>query len=239
MSVPRLTAHASNGWSGRRSAAVAVFAAFLLLLMVWTLVGGGTTSSPMVESTGTAPEGDEATPSTDVADEEVEDLQTDLPLVTYEVHLARDPFDPVVPEPDPEPTAPDSDDPDAPQPDPDDPDAPPSDPSDPDAPPLDPGDPGPSQPGQPQPGEPAPGDPDTCFGDDEVVCNGHVVSLHEILLENGERVAIIQVDTTVYEVREGESFAQRFQLLAIGDNRVDALFGDVRFSLPIGERVLK
>ena len=166
---------------------------------------------------------DDVVPAQETTEEpEEDDLEDEvaepMPVVTYEIYLARDPFDPVVPEPvddttDPE--APDPDDPDAP--DPDDPDAP--DPDDPDA--------------------PDPDDPDRCVGDEEVVCNGEVVSLLDITTENGEAVAVVQVDTTVYEVRAGETFAQRYRLLSIDAEQVSALFGDSRFTLHLGERVMK
>ena len=182
---------------------------------------------------------DDVVPAQETTEEpEEDDLEDEvaepMPVVTYEIYLARDPFDPVVPEPvddttDPE--APDPDDPDAP--DPDDPDAP--DPDDPDAP--DPDDPVAPDPDDPD--APDPDDPDRCVGDEEVVCNGEVVSLLDITTENGEAVAVVQVDTTVYEVRAGETFAQRYRLLSIDAEQVSALFGDSRFTLHLGERVMK
>ena len=172
--------------------------------LLWT--GGDDAGPGELDDVVPAQETTEETEASDLEDEVAEQL----PVVTYEVYLARDPFDPVVPEP-----VDDTTDPEAP--DPDDPDAP--DPDDPDA--------------------PDPDDPDRCVGDEEVVCNGQVVSLLDITTENNETVAVVQVDTTVYEVREGETFAERYRLLSIDAEQVSALFGDSRFTLHLGERVMK
>ena len=144
-----------------------------------------------------------------------EEFLPDTLTVTYEIYLARDPFDPVVPEEEPEPAPTDPDDPDAP--DPDDPDAPAPDPDDPDAPAPD----------------------ERCEGEEEVVCNGHVVSLLEIDEVDGEQVATIQVDTTVYDVRTGERFAAHFNLLRIEGDRATIQFGDEIFHARLGDHVLK
>jgi hypothetical protein len=153
-----------------------------------------------------------------------------LPTVTYDVYLARDPFDPVIPEPvaaagETVQTQP-STEPDAAQPV-------GSDPTD-DA----------TQPGGDDVGDtPDDGaDPtDACRGDggEEVVCNGHVVTLQS-LTNGAEPLAVIQVDTVVYGVVPGQVFAERFQFLDVVDDRtVRLLYGDEVFRVSVGERVMK
>jgi hypothetical protein len=151
-----------------------------------------------------------------------------LPAVTYDVFLSRDPFDPVIPEPEPPAPADDGTQQvavtDAVQP----------------MPAPDPGDPtDPAQPGETVPdlvaGEPPTGD---CHGEDEVVCDGRVVTLAGV--ERGdEPTASIQVDTTVHEVRAGDVFAGYFQVRAIDGGCVSLLYGDDGFTLCEGDRVLK
>jgi hypothetical protein len=51
--------------------------------------------------------------------------------------------------------------------------------------------------------------------------------------------ASIQVDATVYNVREGEDFAGRFRLLSVSGNCATMLFGDDQFTLCEGEEILK
>lgn len=200
-------------------------------------------------------------------DDAVDDLDTDgevaiedevatgddvvaLPLRTVEVLLARDPFDPVVPSDiadladDGDPDAADPDDPAAPtdpdagtQPDPVDPDGPSA--------PVDPGDgarpgdpslpPGPATP--PGAGTP-PGTP-ACVGEQEVVCDGQVVTLVDVTTVNDEDIAVIQIDTNVYEVTRGQVFATYFQLRSIDGQCVSLLYGDDGFQLCAGDTVLK
>jgi len=147
----------------------------------------------------------------DVADAEA--AVTALPTVTYEVFLARDPFEPVVPE-------------------------------DVVVPASETGDSG----DQTQPGETDPDDPDNqstpptegCTGEDEVVCNGSVVTLVDVTTdEAGDPVAVIQVDSTIYEVARGEQFAGSYEVRAIDPPCVSLLFGDDGFQLCEGDRVLK
>jgi hypothetical protein len=68
-----------------------------------------------------------------------------------------------------------------------------------------------------------------------VVCDGRVVTLTEI---RGE-VAYVQVDSTVYEVRRGDVFAQYFVVRSIDGACVNLLYGDDGFRLCEGDRVLK
>ena len=208
-------------------AVLCLLALFVLGAAMW--LGSG---SDDLEGLPAALETDEATDGEDADDDAPEpepDAVEELPTVTYEIYLARDPFEPVRTPP-VEDTTDDNDtivvDPDDPT-DPDDPEAPtdptdPSDPSDPDA--------------------PRPPEEERCVGDEaEAVCDGQVVSLLDLTTETGEDMAVIQVDTTVYEVRAREVFAERFQLLSIdrAAGSVEYLFGDSRHRLRLGERTLK
>ena len=212
-------------------AVLASLAVAALLVMLVLVSSGDGAPVAMIPAADEDPE-PEAGP--DDAPDETEAPETDLeamPAVTYEIYLARDPFDPVVPEEEPtpaEPTPDDPDDPDAPVPDPDDPDAPSPAPSD--DPTIDPND---------DPATPRDPDRDRCMGDEELVCDGHVVSLMDIVTKDGERLAVLQVDSTIYEVREGEVFADRFKLLDIGQDEVRLQFGDDVRTVEHGEHVLK
>jgi hypothetical protein len=167
--------------------------------------------------------------------DEVEDAEVveELPLVTYEVFLDRDPFDPVVPEPVAETTATEdageATDPDG---------TAPADPADPAVTPVDGTDPDPNAPAPLPPA--APGPPVCTSGEQQIECNGRTVSLIEIRTDDaGQLVAIIQVDTTIYEVREGETFAGSFRVQSISDEGVLLQYGDDVEPLDVGERVLK
>lgn len=84
------------------------------------------------------------------------------------------------------------------------------------------------------------GDPGPCTGDDEVVCDGHVVTLVDVFLDgDGTPVAVVQVDSTLYEVRRGDTFGQNFQVISIDPPCVTLLYGDDAFTLCEGERTLK
>lgn len=78
-----------------------------------------------------------------------------------------------------------------------------------------------------------------CRGDDEVVCDGRVVTLIDVYVSGGEAVAVVQVDSTLYEVRRGDTFAQNFQVISIDPPCVTLLYGDDAFTLCEGERTLK
>ena len=142
---------------------------------------------------------------------------TTLPAVTYEIFLARDPFEPVVPEvvepvADPDPT---SD---------------PGDPNDPNR-PTDPGDGTPVVPREPS-------NP-RCVGDEELVCDGRVITLLDVTTISDQQVAVIQVGTTIHEVLVGQSFADNLEVRAIDGSSVTIAFGDVTFVLRAGGSVLK
>lgn len=190
------------------------------LVAGWTVVandtGGPTTARPAFQEASEAPTDAPAPTETATGLDQ-------LPLVTYEVFLARDPFQPVVPEenegggggtgvvpgvdggggtpvvgptPSPSPGA------------------------------------TPGQPGQPV--------DDTCSRRHEVVCNGRVVSLLDITTaDDGTRTAVVQIGSQVYEVRDGDRFADNFEVTSISATCVSLLFGDDAFTLCIGEQVLK
>lgn len=88
-------------------------------------------------------------------------------------------------------------------------------------------------------GDAGSGGDDGCTGTDEVICDGHVVTLVEIIEEEGQEQAIIQVDTTLYTVTEGDEFAESFLVLSIDSPCATFLFGDDAFTLCEGDRVLK
>jgi hypothetical protein len=174
--------------------------------------------------------------SADGQGEEVEgdEVVDDLPLVTYEVFLDRDPFDPVVPEPVAATTATEGTGETA---DPDGTD--PVDSADPGVTPVDGTDPDPTAPSPPTTGAPAPS-PVCTSGEQQIECNGRTVSLIEIRTDDdGQLVAIIQVDTTIYEVREGDTFAGSFRVQSITDEGVLLQYGDDVEPLEVGDRVLK
>lgn len=100
------------------------------------------------------------------------------------------------------------------------------------------GDGAPPPPGTP----PSPGAAPTegCVGDVEVVCNGHVVTLVDVFEDDaGRPTAIVQVNSTMFTVHEGDVFADNFRVLSIDPPCVTLIFGDDTFTLCEGERVLK
>lgn len=79
-----------------------------------------------------------------------------------------------------------------------------------------------------------------CRGDEQVVCEGRTVTLIDVYVgADGEPVAVVQVDSTLYEVRRGDSFANNFQVVSIDPPCVTLLYGDDAFTLCEGERTLK
>jgi hypothetical protein len=157
-------------------------------------------------------------------DEQAGDEAIPLPLVTYELFLARDPFEPVVPEPV----------------------AQPSDPSDPNG-------SGSSGSGADGSGTSTGGGTSGgnssgnasgnsnggCSGDTEVVCNGRVVTVIEVFEQNGELLAVIQVDTMRYQVGVGDIFADFFQAVSISPDQVRVLYGDSVVTVQVGDNALK
>lgn len=69
--------------------------------------------------------------------------------------------------------------------------------------------------------------------------SGHRVKLVDVFTRDGEPRAQVQVDSTVYTVSEGETFADNFKLLSISGSCASLLFGDDQFTLCEGEEILK
>jgi hypothetical protein len=186
------------------------------------------TTDPLDGPTGALGTADEA--DVDAAEGDI----VALPVVTYDVYLARDPFDPVVPEPEPEASAtPATGDGDGTEPvftggdgSVDGADGQPTDPSNP-----------PDGSGEGEPGDGAP--EGGCRGEEEVVCDGQVLTLVDVATKDGQPVAIIKVDTSIYEVPEGGVFATFYQVRAIDGSCASVLYGDDGFTLCRGDRVLK
>jgi hypothetical protein len=225
-----------------------VFLAIVLLMVLF--MGGDEEAVDVTSAADSTPVQAQADEPAEVSPEDGPEGLEPLPVVTYEVFLERDPFDPVVPEDEPTPTAEpgnsdsgDPDDPDAPAPgQPGDQD--PDDPSDPDA--RAPDGTSPRQPRDTVPGERGDGPPEhgapagECRGgNEEAVCDGRVVSLVDVTNDSQGSLAVVQVDTTVYEVRSGDRFAQNFEVRAIDGSCVNLLHGDDGFQLCTGDRVLK
>jgi hypothetical protein len=210
----------------------ALVGVLLWLFVVSPLLAGADTTEVMLAAA--------AQPDTDEAPAEgTAEVLDELPLVTYEVFLDRDPFDPVVPEPiaATEPVAEGTE-------------------TSTDGTATDGATDGTATDGTPTDGvaggqppaegtPPAAGPPSSSVGScvaegDDLVCNGRVVSLIEIRTgEDGSRVAIIQVDTTIYEVAEGETFAGNFVVQSISETEVYIQYGDDVDRFEVGDRILK
>lgn len=223
-----LTLRPVLGGVRRPSVLIAMLVVASALIFSALVIVGGPAPAPLpATSPATEAVTETGTDGEEVLSEETSDVGPALG-VTVEVFLARDPFDPVVPEPVP---ATDASDPSGPGPSDD-----PSLPGDPAA----PGDP--SAPGVPvtSPGtQPISPDAATCVGQTELVCNGLVVALIDVTTVDDEQTAIIQVDATVYEVTAGQRFAGFFEVRAIDGRCVSLLFGDDAFQLCHGDSVFK
>jgi hypothetical protein len=68
---------------------------------------------------------------------------------------------------------------------------------------------------------------------------GHTVKLVDVFKEDGKQRAQVQVDSTVYTMDEGETFADNFKLLSVSGQCASMLFGDDQFTLCEGEEILK
>lgn len=69
--------------------------------------------------------------------------------------------------------------------------------------------------------------------------SGHRVKLVDVFTKNGKQKAQVQVDSTVYTVDEGETFAGNFKLLSVSGQCASLLYGDDQFTLCEGEEILK
>jgi hypothetical protein len=153
-------------------------------------------------------------------------LPLELPMVTYEVYLARDPFEPVrePAEPEPTPTVTTAPTPTSTSSSTDD-GAVTSDPDDVTV--------------QPAPTSPSGDDPWTdrasCRDQGEIVCDGVPITLADVVLVDGVLVAHVTVGSETYEVREGATFASRLRVLSISEDAVTLLYADEAFTLQLGE----
>jgi hypothetical protein len=226
----------------QRAAAVLVFVGLLLALVGYLAFGSspeGSTPIAIELAQSSSEDG------TEPVSGEV-DAPLAIPMVTYDVYLDRDPFEPVLKEAE-EGTGegdPSADAPSEPAPAPAgrivvDPatgqlivvqDTTPTTGGDTD-PTLTPGDsnvtPSPDHTGG------------TCQGEDEVVCDGRVVTLHEVRSNAQGDVAVFQVDTVTHEVGVGSVFAESFRVLSIEGQCATFLYGDDTSTLCAGQRTLK
>lgn len=216
-----LMAPARSGVHGLLLVLGLIGAAVVAGLAAWSLGAAGDDTGPSAladDPSFIAESGDDEASDPQEADEPIP-----LPLVTYELFLARDPFEPVVPDPVPAAPAPGE----------------PTDPADPTAPPA-PDTPPTTPPNESNTnGNSTANENGACTGTIEVVCNGRVLSVIEIAEENGELVAVIEVDTMRYRVGVGDVFADNFQVVSISPNEVRILFGDRVSSIEVGDNALK
>ena len=82
-------------------------------------------------------------------------------------------------------------------------------------------------------------EPDGCQQGAQVVCSGRTVALIDVFEDAEGAGAVVQVDSTLYTVRDGEIFAGSFLVESIEPPCTTLLFGDDRFTLCEGEAVLK
>src|SRR5213079_1971442 len=62
---------------------------------------------------------------------------------------------------------------------------------------------------------PASSPPPAPTGGSSTSVNGHTVVLLDVFSQNGDQMAQVEVDGTVYTVKEGETFATDFQLVSV------------------------
>lgn len=65
------------------------------------------------------------------------------------------------------------------------------------------------------------------------------VSLTDVFTEDGVKYASIEVGSTAYKVKEGDTFATNYKVLSIGTDSVTLLYGDDTITLKLGEAVYK
>jgi hypothetical protein len=233
-------------------------AGLVILVLVWFLwlaPAGNDAEPAAAEGEPAVAAGDEVLAQPVTGDDE---LLEPLPAVTHDVYLARDPFEPVVEEEEPAQESSEGATSEGGTPD----DAT-SDGATPVAAPVDGepvvvgteplpvAEPLPGDGGAPAEGEPLP-DADgfvvptdgtasgTCTGQEELVCDGRVVTLDSITMRNGERVATIQVGTDVYEVARGEVFASTFRVVEFSsDSAVMLQYGELIYELTAAHRSMK
>jgi hypothetical protein len=61
----------------------------------------------------------------------------------------------------------------------------------------------------------------------------------DVFTENNVKFASIQVGSTLYKVKEGETFSTSYKLVSAGTDTATILYGDDSATLKIGESVFK
>lgn len=69
--------------------------------------------------------------------------------------------------------------------------------------------------------------------------DGIRVVLLEVRMENGSRVAVVEVDGQTHTVGVGDTFATSFKVVSLTDNGGVFTFGDSAFTLAVGQSILK
>jgi hypothetical protein len=68
-------------------------------------------------------------------------------------------------------------------------------------------------------------------GGSSITIDGHTVVLLDLFTQDGQDMAQVEVDGTVYTAKVGETFAQNFTLQSVNGGCADFLYGDQSFSL--------
>ncbi|MEX2549492.1 MAG: hypothetical protein WD638_04635 [Nitriliruptoraceae bacterium] len=208
--------------AGRSSSFLGILSGVLgglgLLLLV-ALVGPGVSGPAGDDGPTPLPPAEVMAESSSESESEPEAAETDeavvLPVVAENIYLSRDPFDPVVPEEEPgdggnggngDSSGDGTDGTDGTD-----------------------GD-GSTDPDDGTNGDPiAPPAPDadsTCTGEEELVCDGQVVTLEGTSGSGDSRTASIKVNSTTYVVAVGDTFATHFTLLGFDGDCVNIRYGD-------------
>lgn len=71
------------------------------------------------------------------------------------------------------------------------------------------------------------------------VPGGTSITLVEINEVDGELEATIVVNGVTYQVKEGETFADSYQVIELTEDSAVIMFGDTAFELKVGQQILK
>lgn len=86
---------------------------------------------------------------------------------------------------------------------------------------------------------PSPGESPAPTGPTGRTEEGRRVTLVDIFTEDGVRMAVVQVGGEEFTVEEGDTFADNFKVLDLTERCGTFLHGDERFTLCIGQEVIK
>jgi hypothetical protein len=78
---------------------------------------------------------------------------------------------------------------------------------------------------------PASSPPPAPSGGSSITIDGHTVVLLDLFTQDGNDMAQVEVDGTVYTAGVGETFAQNFTLDSVNGSCADFLYGDQSFTL--------